>query len=198
MTQQYLNTIAQYNRSKFNQMQLNGNNITLRAFKQQDAETLATLLNNSRVVANLRDYIPFPYTPKDAMDFIHLCQEENPRQNFAIEHNKLFVGSIGLVKQVDVYRKSAEIGYWIGEPYWGKGIATEAAKLITAYGFEQLELLKIFSAVFDLNKASQRVLEKAGYKLEAIIEKAIYKNHKLGEECRYGCINPFWDKLIME
>ena len=198
MTQQYLNTIAQYNRSEFNQMQLNGNNITLRAFKQEDAETLATLLNNSRVVANLRDYIPFPYTLKDAMDFIHLCQEENPRQNFAIEHNKLFVGSIGLVKQVDVYRKSAEIGYWIGEPYWGKGIATEAAKLITAYGFEQLELLKIFSAVFDFNKASQRVLEKAGYKLEAIIEKAIYKNHKLCDEYRYGCINPYWDKLIME
>ena len=102
------------------------------------------------------------------------------------------------MKQVDVYRKSAEIGYWIGEPYWGKGIATEAAKLITAYGFEQLELLKIFSAVFDFNKASQRVLEKAGYKLEAIIEKAICKNHKLCDEYRYGCINPYWDKLIME
>jgi len=84
---------------------------------------------------------------------------------------------------------TAEIGYWIGEPYWSKGIATKAVRLITKYGFNKLELVRIYTGVFDYNKASQRVLEKAGFKLECIFEKSIFKNNQIYDEYRYGLIN---------
>ncbi|MFY9228802.1 MAG: GNAT family protein, partial [Bacteroidales bacterium] len=96
---------------------------------------------------------------------------------------------IGLVRQTDVYKLSAEIGYWIGEPYWGMGIATKAVRLITEYGFNTLGLVRIYTGVFDFNKASQRVLEKAGFNLECIFEKSVFKNDKICDEYRYGLIN---------
>ena len=99
------------------------------------------------------------------------------------------IGSIGLVLQSDVYKLTAEIGYWIGEPYWGKGITTKAVQLITEYGFNELGLVRIYTGVFDFNKASQKVLEKAGFKLESIFEKSVVKNNKICDEYRYGLIN---------
>ncbi len=120
------------------------------------------------------------------LDFYKMWQTENPQQSFAIEYNGEFAGSIGLVKQNDVYRLTAEIGYWLGEPFWGQGIATKAVKLIAEYGFSQLELIRIYSGVFDFNKASQRVLEKAGFTLECIVEKAVIKNENVCDE--YGMV----------
>jgi RimJ/RimL family protein N-acetyltransferase len=111
---------------------------------------------------------------------------ENPPCTFAIEYMGELAGCIGLVKQTDVYKLSAEIGYWIGEPYWGLGIATTAVELLTEYGFHQLGLVRIYSGVFDFNKASQRVLEKAGYQLEGIFEKSVIKNGKICNEYRYA------------
>lgn len=170
-------------------MNLIDNNITLREFRDADIKELAELCNNKNVWDNLRDYIPFPYTENDAKEFIYLCKNESPLQTFAIEFNEKFVGSIGLVKQPDIYKLTAEIGYWIGEPHWGKGIATKAVRLITEYGFNKLKLVRIYTGVFDYNKASQRVLEKSGFKMECIFEKSIFKNNKIYDEYRYGLIN---------
>jgi len=170
-------------------MELIDDKLKLRPFRDSDSKKLAELCNNRKIWDNLRDYIPFPYTEDNADDFIKYCQSEAPQFTFAIEYNKELVGTIGLVRQTDIYKLTAEIGYWIGEPYWGKGIATKAVRLITEYGFNNLGLVRIHTGVFDFNKGSQRVLEKAGYKLECIFEKSIVKNEKICNEYRYVLIN---------
>lgn len=170
-------------------MELIDNELKLRPFKESDAKKLALLCNNRKIWDNLRDYIPFPYSEQNAKDFIELCKNENPQFTFAIEVNGDFVGCIGLVKQTDVYKLTAEIGYWIGEPYWRMGITTRAARLISEYGFDNLGLMRIFAGVFDFNKGSQKVLEKVGFKLECIFEKSIFKNGKICNKYRYGLIN---------
>jgi RimJ/RimL family protein N-acetyltransferase len=169
-------------------MELKKDNLKLRAFQESDAEQIALLCNNKKIWDNVRDYLPFPYNVDHAIEYIHYCQGENPQTTFAVEYKGEFVGSIGLLQQTDVYRLTAEVGYWIGEPYWGLGIATNALQLITDYGFKTLGLVRIYSGVFDFNKASQRVLEKAGFKLEGIFEKSILKNGTIGSEYRYGLI----------
>ena len=151
-------------------MELIDNELKLRPFKVSDSKRLAEFCNNKSIWDNLRDYMPFPYTEKNATEYIGYCQSKNPLLTFAIEFSGEFVDSIGLVRQTDVYKLTAEIGYWIGEPYWGLGITTKAVRLITEYGFNHLGLVRIYTGVFDFNKASQRVLEKAGFKLECIFE----------------------------
>lgn len=139
-------------------MELIDNELKLRPFKVSDSKRLAEFCNNKNIWDNLRDYMPFPYTEKNATEYIGYCQSENPQLTFAIEFSGEFVGSIGLVRQTDVYKLTAEIGYWIGEPYWGLGITTEAVRLITEYGFNHLGLVRIYTGVFDFNKASQKAL----------------------------------------
>lgn len=159
--------------------------IKIRSLKVSDTSQLAKLANNRKVWNNLRDYIPNPYDETDAEFFITLTNNENPKQSFGIEYQGEICGVIGLVLQEDVYKKSAEIGYWLGEPYWGKGIATEAVALITTYGFEELNLVRIYSGVFEFNVASMKVLEKNGYEKEGVFKKAIFKNDQICDEHRY-------------
>jgi RimJ/RimL family protein N-acetyltransferase len=160
--------------------------ILLRSYYDNDKDRLAELCNNKKIWDNLRDFIPYPYTILDAERFIDICHNEKPQTTFAIEYNGELIGSIGLILQTDVYKLTAEIGYWIGEPYWRKGITTKAVGMIVDYGFKELGLLRIFTGVFDFNKASQRVLEKSGFKLEGIFEKSILKNGIICNEYRYG------------
>lgn len=159
--------------------------IKIRSLKSSDKTELARLANNKKIWDNLRDYIPFPYTESDADFFINLTKEENPKQTFGIEYDGKLSGVVGLVVQKDVYRKSAEIGYWIGEPFWGHGIATKAVELITQYGFKELNLHRIFTGVFEYNVASMKVLEKNGYKKEGIFKNAIIKNDNFCDEHRF-------------
>ncbi|MCX6241377.1 MAG: GNAT family protein [Bacteroidetes bacterium] len=170
-------------------MELIDKELKLRPFTDSDSKKLAELCNNKKIWDNLRDYIPFPYSENNAIDFIKYCQTENPQVSFAIEFNGEFAGSIGLVRQTDIYKLTAEIGYWLGEPFWGMGITARAVQLITKYGFNNLRLVRIYTGVFDFNKASQRVLEKAGFKLECIFENSVFKNNKICDEYRYGLIN---------
>lgn len=147
------------------------------------------LCNNKKLWDNLRDIMPYPYHKKDAEIFVNqVCAKENPQQTFAIQYKDNLVGCIGLVKQTDVYRLNGEIGYWIGEHYWNKGIATEAIKLACYYGFEYLDLIRVYASVFDFNIASKKALEKAGFTLEAVFEKAVIKNGKIYDEHRYALL----------
>lgn len=164
------------------------NKVTLRNLEMSDKYRLAELMNNKNIWDNLRDRLPFPYTVSDAEFFINLTQNDVSNENFAIEYNKEFCGVIGLILQNGVYRKSAEIGYWIGEPYWGKGIATKAVRIITKYGFENFDLTRIYAGVFEHNAGSMKVMEKNGYKKEAIFKKAIIKNDKILDEHRYSIL----------
>ncbi len=153
-----------------------------------DAPVLAALCNNKKVWDNVRDYLPHPYKEEDAVNFIEKLKGESPQQTFAIEFEDQLVGCIGIHPQDDVYRLSAEIGYWIGEPYWGKGFATEAITGVIAYGFGELELIRIYAGCFDFNIPSQKVLLKAGFHEESVSEKAIIKNGVICNEIRYALI----------
>lgn len=164
--------------------------VWLRRFQPDDQVVVAELCNNRNIWNNLRDFIPSPYTREDAAAFIGQCLNEEPVKTFAILYGRQLAGTVGLVPQPDVYRISAELGYWIGEPYWGKGIATEAVKLITRYGFTRLGLKRIYAGVFDFNKASCRVLEKAGFTLESVRKQAAVKNGRICDEYHYTLLHP--------
>jgi RimJ/RimL family protein N-acetyltransferase len=166
--------------------------ILLRQWLNNDAEPLAMLANNKNIADNLRDHFPHPYTLEDAKKWIAINKNKNPVTNFAIEADGILVGGCGMILQDDVYRRSAEIGYWIGEPFWGKGMATEAIKLLT----EQLilscpDIVRIYAEVFENNKSSMRVLEKNNFYLESIRQKAVVKNNRLMDDY-------VWVKLLMK
>lgn len=165
--------------------------VTIRKFRRSDKLRMAELANNEKISINLRDAFPYPYTVADAEAFIAGCISHNPVEIFAIEYHGQYVGNIGLHKQSDVYSKSAELGYFIGEPFWNKGITTRAVKLICDYGFKELDVVRIYSGIFEYNPASQRVLEKCGFEKEAVSKSAVCKKGKIYDEIRYArCLKP--------
>jgi ribosomal-protein-alanine N-acetyltransferase len=162
--------------------------ISLRQPVLKDRRKIAKLADNKKIFDNVRDFFPYPYTEKNAEEFITLCRHENPKLTFAIDCQGELAGVIGLVTQPDIYRLTAEIGYWVGEPFWNRGIASNALKLMVDYGFKTLGLVRIYTGVFDYNKASQRVLEKCGFTLEGIFKKSILKNGIICDEYRYAIV----------
>lgn len=168
----------------------NNGNVLIRNFTENDLPKLVEYVDNKNVSKNLRDAFPSPYTLKDAWEFYEIVKDEEPRTNFAIEIQGEYAGNIGLVIGTDVYRNSAELGFFIGEPHWNKGITSQAVNLITKYAFEKLGIVRIFSIVFEYNVASQRVLEKCGFEKEAIFKKSITKKGIIYDEIRYSKINP--------
>lgn len=170
--------------------QLISGDIKLREPSPGDKEKLAVVANNKKIFDNVRDFFPHPYTEKDAEEFIACCMNENLKVTFAIEYKGELVGMAGLILQKDIYRKTAEIGYWIGEPFWNMGIASTALNLLVDYAFNTLGLIRLHTGVFDYNKASQRVLEKCGFTLEAIFKKSVIKNDIILDEYRYAKLKP--------
>jgi len=169
-------------------MELTSGEIKLREFKKSDAQRFAELANNENISHNLRDGFPNPFSTQHAEEFIQRWMALDPVTVFAVEYRGIYVGNISLSKGKDVYRKSAEIGYFIGEAYWNKGIATAAVNLITEYGFKNLDIVRIHTGVFEHNTASQRVLEKCGFKKEGVFQKAVFKLDKFWNEVRYAKI----------
>ena len=162
--------------------------VFLRNLMDTDLEKLSEYANNDKVSVNLRDAFPKPYTLSDAENFKKMIDSQNPKTFFAIEYQGNYVGNISLSIGEDVYKKSAEIGYFIGEQFWNKGIATKAVTLITDWGFNNLGIVRIHTGIFEFNKSSQRVLEKCGYTKEAIFKKSICKNNEIYDEIRYAKI----------
>lgn len=171
-------------------MELISGNIQLRPLRISDAERIVELANNEKVSRNLRDGFPNPYTLADAESFLAKFTNQDPVTFFGIEYNGEHVGNISLLPGQDIYRKSAEIGYFIGEAYWNKGIVTTAVNLITEYGFNHLGIIRIHTGVFEYNIASQRVLEKCGYTREGVFRKSVFKQNRIWDEVRYSKINP--------
>ncbi|MBP7497247.1 MAG: GNAT family N-acetyltransferase [Bacteroidales bacterium] len=164
--------------------------VILRELEEADIDEIVKNANNEKVSINLRDAFPHPYSAEDAKRFLEIVEKQNPKTIFAIEYKGIYAGNISLTPGSDVYRYSAEIGYFIGEPFWNKGIMTKAINLMTTFGFNKLGLIRIYAGVFEFNKASQRVLEKCGYEKEAVLKKAIYKKGTFYDEIRYAKINP--------
>ena len=153
--------------------------VKLRPWRREDAGQLAAIANNKNIWLNVRDRFPHPYTVTDALQWIAFCSEQKPPQNFAIEYNHQVAGSTGILTKEDVYRKSIEIGYFIGEPFWGKGIATQAVSLLMDHITKVYDPVRVWAEVFEHNKASMRVLEKNGFALESIRMKLLYKNNEI-------------------
>lgn len=166
------------------------NRIDLRPFRPSDLHSLIELGNNHHISDNLSDGFPHPYTVDSARKFLNEALEKLPVTRMAITLNEIHVGNIGLDKQSDIYSRTAEIGYFIGESYWGRGIATKAIEKIVKYGFDELDIVRIFADVFDYNKASMRVLEKNGFELEGISRKGAVKNGVILDLHQYAIINP--------
>lgn len=165
------------------------NDLKLRRPKIEDAEQMSEIANNFNIWINVRDTFPHPYTKDDAVFFINLCLKENPVVTFAIEYLEEIVGFTGFILLDDIYKNTAELGFWIGESYWNKGIASMTVQKMIAYGFQELNLRRIHASVFDYNKASARVLEKNNFVQEGHFKNAITKNDKICDEIRYALLN---------
>jgi [ribosomal protein S5]-alanine N-acetyltransferase len=169
-------------------MQLKLTGCEVRSWRPSDAESLAASANNRRIWMNLRDAFPHPYTLRDAREFIRAVRQRMPETTFAITVDDRAIGSIGFVLHSDVERVSAEIGYWIAERSWGRGIATEALSAVTRYAIETHGLTRIYAVPFAWNTASCRVLEKAGYVLEGRLRQSAIKDGRLTDQLQYAFI----------
>jgi [ribosomal protein S5]-alanine N-acetyltransferase len=173
-------------------MVLNGQLCTLRGWRMADAPSVVRHANNINVARQLRDRFPHPYTPGDAQAFLKVASAAAPPTNFAIEVDGGAVGGFGYVPGSDVERYSAEVGYWLGEDYWGRGIVTEALHLFTGYAFADLRLLRLFALPLADNVASMRVLEKAGYVREGTLRSSCVKYDKVRDQAVYARVNDAW------
>jgi [ribosomal protein S5]-alanine N-acetyltransferase len=164
--------------------------IVLRAWRRSDIPSLVRHGNNRKIWLNLRDIFPHPYTKENAERWIATCQSNQgwSATHLAIEFKGEAVGSIGYRLLDDVNSRTAIIGYWLGEPFWGMGIATAALKQITDSAFLNSVLERIEATVFEWNPASARVLEKAGYLLEARLRRSIFKDGRLADSLLYARI----------
>ena len=158
-------------------MRLATERLVLRPWRQGDEESLVRYANNRKVSINLRDHFPYPYTIEDARSWIGRCTTAAPPPtSFAIEHQGEAIGGTGLLPMSDIARFTAEVGYWLGEPFWGRGIAAEALRRLTTYAFETFPYERLEALVFASNPASARVLQKAGYEYEATLKHSAFKD----------------------
>lgn len=151
----------------------------VRDWRDDDREALLRFANNRRVWRNLKDRFPHPYGEAQADAWLALNRTHPERTGWAIEVDGLAVGGIGLVPGEDVHAKSAHIGYWLGEPYWGRGIMTDAVRRVSDYALSKLGYLRLEAPVYEWNPASMRVLQKCGYVREGVMRKSIFKDGQL-------------------
>lgn len=174
-------------------VRLPGVQCTVRSWQPNDAGALVRHADNPNIARQLRDRFPHPYTMSAARAFLDQVVPQRPVTSFAIEVDGEPRGGIGFAVGTDVERYSAEIGYWLGEAFWGRGIVTEAVSLVTDYAFSRMNLLRLFALPFADNVASARVLEKAGYTCEGLLRSASVKFGRPRDQLIYARINPRWE-----
>jgi RimJ/RimL family protein N-acetyltransferase len=177
--------ITIFSRQSFTDMQLQGTGFILRGWKHGDEIALQKNADNPKIAACLWDRFPSPYTPDDAVAWVNRKVLQNPILNFALDIEGEVAGAIGLELKEDVYYRTASIGYWLGEQFWGRGIMPEALKLVTDYGFNNFDFIRIQAGVYSKNPRSMRVLEKAGYHKECIMKKSVVKDAEVLDEHVY-------------
>lgn len=158
----------------------------IRGYEKNDAPSIAKHANNPRIAANLKDAFPHPYTLGDAKEWLRVVRRQDPQRNFAVATASEAIGGIGLILKEDVHAKNAEIGYWLGEEYWGRGIMSGIVRAFTDWAFGRFDIVRIYASVFASNPASARVLENAGYAPEACLQKAIFKDRRYLDEWIYS------------
>ncbi len=165
--------------------------VRLRTWDSSDVERLTQLANNINIAKYLTNGFPHPYAESDAKKFIEMSNDQNMVR--AILADEELVGGIGLHKQSDIHEKCAELGYWVGEPFWGKGIATRAIPLIVDEGFRDLGINRIYARTFSNNPGSSRVLEKVGFQYEGKLKAAVYKGNEFLDLNLFAILNPLFD-----
>lgn len=169
-------------------MEIRLSTCTLRPFRRGDEPSLARHANNRKVWRNLRDTFPHPYTAEHASAWVASSLGVEPVRNFAIEIDGEAAGSIGVSPFSDVHARSAEIGYWVAEAHWGRGIATEALRAATEHAFLRFSVVRLQATVFAWNEASMRVLEKCGYAREGVLAKSVLKDGELIDSVLYAIV----------
>lgn len=162
----------------------------LREWQQDDAEAVALAANNQKIAENLRNAFPYPYTLEAAKWYVNDCIARRDERQItrAIVVEGVVAGSIGVFVQTDVYEKSAELGYWLSEEYWGQGIMTAAVRQICREAFARFDLLRIYAEPFAHNRGSRRVLEKAGFTCEGTMRNGVFKNGQVHSYCMYALL----------
>ena len=161
-------------------------NFTLRPWNENDLDSLVKYANNIHISSRLTNKFPHPYTTEHAKWFIAFANSDETKYVMAIDINGEACGGIGIHPQEDIYCKNAELGYWLGEPYWGRGIITSAILQMIEHGFNLFDINRIYARPFGSNLASQKVLEKTGFTLEAKLEKTLFKNGVYEDELIYA------------
>ncbi len=158
----------------------------IRDWQSHDAEAIAKYANNRNMAIQLRDGFPYPYERSDAEAFLARVMQTNPRTVFAIATETEAIGSIGLMLGKDVHRLSAELGYWLAEPFWNRGIMTMAVTHVVNYAFAELQLNRVYAEPYATNAASARVLEKAGFVREAVLRANVIKGGRVLDQLLYA------------
>lgn len=175
---------------KDQELLIEGRGFRLRRFLTDDASSLAHHADNANIAVRLQDRFPHPYTEADARQFIEYARNAEMETVFAIEVDGEAAGAVGIMFQQDVYSQSGELGYWLGEEYWGRGIVSEAVKAMVQHAFSDLGLRRVYARIFSNNVASKRVLEKAGFQFEGMARQAVVKNEKVLDVFHYAILNP--------
>lgn len=162
--------------------------IELRPWTISDIDHLINYGNNIKIAQNMTNSFPHPYTREAGENFIAMVQGHRPARIFAITTNNKAIGSIGVHPQNDIHEKCAELGYWLAEPYWAKGIMSMAVKQMIDYAFKNFDIIRLYARPFSSNIGSQKVLEKCGFTLEARLRKSIYKNGVFLDELIYSIV----------
>ena len=160
----------------------------LRKWRLSDAKELAAALNNKRILNNLRDGLPFPYTEQDATEYITAMRsaDENDTFAYAITAENHVIGSIGAFRQINIHRQTAELGYYLVEEYWGQGVMSGAIRQLCGTIFQTTDILRIYAEPFSYNAGSRRALEKAGFRYEGLMKNNAVKNGKVVDMALYS------------
>lgn len=167
-------------------MVLDLGDLHVRNWRKEDLDAILRHANNPKIAANLRDQFPHPYTRRDGIDYLNYVRSMDVPMSFAIEYGGEAIGGIGFKLGTDIARLSVEMGYWLAEPFWGRGLTTRAVTAASDWAFEEYKVVRIFATVFVHNAASIRVLEKAGFEREGILRRSAIKNGEILDQVMYA------------
>jgi RimJ/RimL family protein N-acetyltransferase len=166
--------------------------VRMEPWGRQHKEGLLAAADDERITRYMSDQFPYPYTGRDADEWLAICEAQDPPLSFTILVDDTVAGGLGSAPRNDVWTGSAEIGWWLSPPYWGRGITTAAVQRYIEYCFEDLGLHRVDAGVFDTNRASARVAEKVGLLFEGIATDGYLKNGRLFDRLQYGLARRDW------
>jgi RimJ/RimL family protein N-acetyltransferase len=167
-------------------MLLDLGDLRIRNWRKEDLECLLRYANNAKIAANLRDQFPHPYTRREGIDYLNYVREMDVPTSFAVEFGGEAIGGIGFRQGTDIARLSMETGYWLGEPFWGRGLTTRAVMATSDWAFDNYKVVRLYATTFAHNVASMRVLEKSGFEREGVLRRSAIKNGAILDQVMYS------------